>query len=145
MHWGYKIIGAYIMFIMVLGIMAYKSFQTKVDLVADDYYQQELRYQQRIDMENNEKALAESVSVRLIPSQQQLVLRFPQNTGVIKGRVTLYRPSDADQDRSWELKTLDDNIQVLPMEDLAPGLWKLQIQWEANGLSYYKQENVFLP
>ena len=49
MNWGQKIILAYLTFIILLVVMAYQSFNTKVDLVAKDYYRQELAYQERIE------------------------------------------------------------------------------------------------
>jgi hypothetical protein len=53
MNWGYKIAITFILFGALIIFMVVKSFQQNIDLVTDDYYQEELKYQQQIDKLEN--------------------------------------------------------------------------------------------
>ena len=49
MNWGYKILIVYIVFIAGIVTLVYKSSVQNQDLVVNDYYDQELKYQDKID------------------------------------------------------------------------------------------------
>jgi hypothetical protein len=49
MSWGTKIAFLYLSFATMIGVMVYKSVTQSVDLVAPNYYEQELKYQDKID------------------------------------------------------------------------------------------------
>ncbi|MFZ8343681.1 FixH family protein, partial [Staphylococcus aureus] len=53
MNWGYKLLLAFISFALIIGILVYKSINTKYDLVSTEYYKDELRYQDKIDGSGN--------------------------------------------------------------------------------------------
>ena len=53
MSWGTKIAFLYLSFATMIGVMVYKSVTQSVDLVAPNYYEQELKYQDKIDGINN--------------------------------------------------------------------------------------------
>ena len=60
MNWGNKIILAFTLFVIFLGVLVYRSVNNNVQLVAPDYYEQELTYQHEIDKLKNEKELKQS-------------------------------------------------------------------------------------
>ena len=49
MNWGYKILLVYLIFILGILFMVFKSSTQKTDLVTTDYYAKELKYQEKID------------------------------------------------------------------------------------------------
>ena len=49
MNWGYKILMVYVIFIAGILLLVFKSSSQNQDLVTEDYYEQELKYQQKID------------------------------------------------------------------------------------------------
>jgi hypothetical protein len=54
-----------------------------------------------------------------------------------RGTVTLYRASDAGADRVVPLSLAPDATQRVPLEGLAPGRWRLQVEWTVRGRPYY--------
>ncbi len=145
MNWGRSIILAFVLFGLFLTLLAVKSFRSDISLVSNDYYQQELAYQNRIDKLENEQNLEESVVIKLNKEAGLLVVKFPESFSRVKGTVVLYRPADAAQDRQWIIDLDHNNLQSFPLQDCASGLWKLKLDWEVQGLAYYKEQTVYLP
>jgi len=51
--WGYKIVIGYLAFVLGILFLVYKANQQKFDLVTEDYYGEELKYQNIIDQKSN--------------------------------------------------------------------------------------------
>lgn len=48
-NWGKGIVMVYVLFVAGMLYLVFQSKQQKLDLVVDDYYQQELKFQGQID------------------------------------------------------------------------------------------------
>jgi len=145
MNWGHKIIFSFIAFTIFLGVLVYKSFQSKVNLVSQDYYKQEIVFQDQINKIENELALEKSVSIVHNSRLNELLIIFPRELEVKSASLTLYRPSDASMDRSWNLQLDQENADKISTESLSGGLWQVQVEWSDQSNSYYKEQNIFLP
>ena len=145
MNWGNKIILAFVLFVIFLGILVFRSVNNNVQLVAPDYYEQELTYQDEIDKINNEKELKQSVNIRMDANSDRLYIDFPQGHKVHSGKLIMYRPSDASLDVSYNLNVDQQNQVVLFTGDLATGLWKVQLEWDNGTKAYLKEQNIYLP
>jgi len=144
MNWGYKIFVAFLLFGLFLSVLIYRTFQSKVQLVAPDYYQQELEYQDQIDKVNNEQSLTKSANIVLDRDQGKLLVEFPENHLVTEATVSLYRPSDATLDRSWKFSPDGDGTYGFDINGYASGLWEVHLEWKEGTKSYLKRQNVFL-
>lgn len=145
MNWGHKILFSFIAFTMFLGVLVYKSFQSKVNLVSQDYYKQEIVFQDQINKIENELALEKSVGIVHNSRLNELLIIFPRELEVKSASLTLYRPSDASMDRSWDLQLDQENADKISTESLSGGLWQVQVEWSDQSTSYYKEQNIFLP
>ncbi len=145
MSWGTKIILAFVLFALFLGGLVYRAYQSKVHLVAPDYYQQELAFQQKIDKIENERALDQSVLIEHQSQSKELLIRFPADFPVKSAHLALYRPADASLDRQWQLQLDQDNTQLLSTRDLASGLWQAKLEWRDDQKAYFKEQNIYLP
>ena len=61
--WGYKIFFAYTAFAAGILFLAYKASQQNFDLVTENYYEQELKYQDVIDQKSNVALLSEAPKI----------------------------------------------------------------------------------
>ena len=61
----------------------------------------------------------------------------------ISGNVQLFCPVDAKKDISFAIEADSNGKQIIPLNQVKAGRYKLQISWKANGLEYYK-ENVIV-
>ncbi len=139
MNWGWKI--TIILAIYMIGIIAvvWYTMTLDVNLVAEDYYQQELAYEEQITRLKNTQSLAEKPTFTISPDRQLVVLSFPPAITPENGSITLYRPSDFTQDRKFKLALDAARQQGFVTASLKPGLWKAKVFWEENGKKYFQE------
>ncbi len=108
-----------------------------------DYYAKELVFQDQIEKEQRSRALTEDVSFMM--GSEQLDIQFPREmkSTKISGNVQLFCPVDAKKDISFAIEADSNGKQIIPLNQVKAGRYKLQISWKANGLEYYK-ENVIV-
>ena len=129
--------------IMIIGMVIAAQFQ-RTDLVAQDYYDRGIHYQEQIDRMVRRDSLSARVDCAYEPDAQQIKLQFPRTfaDASIKGTMQLFRPSDATEDRIIPIDAGVGGMQVINISSLAKGRWKLLIQWQTDTLQFY-QEYVF--
>lgn len=140
MNWGLKIalgLGVFMTFIMVLAYLMMTSKND--DLVDADYYEKGINY--NVDYDKKSRVTLDLATPDVVVANQQLTVTFKHNaTGTIK----LIRTADKDLDKNMTLKTDSLNQFIIPTTGLATGLWKLQIDWNSNGISYLYEKEVML-
>ena len=134
-RWPVAIAVFYSLFVLILvAFVIYTRYQT-VNLVSDDYYQQELIYQQQIDRIKRTDSLVNPVRWSHDEVQKLLTLHFSPELEIeqIQGQILFFRPSDAQQDKLIAINLTSDGSQKISTEQLTPGYWKLKIFWQLNG------------
>ena len=127
MSWGTKIALLYGGFVLLIGALIFRSSRENIDLVAADYYEQELRYQGKID---GQSAVLNSGNVpALAVRNEAVVVLLPGDSAEkMTGSVTFYRPNDAKLDREFSLA----GCQTLFARDsFVTGLYNVKIAGEA--------------
>lgn len=139
MSWGYRIALLYIGFAVLIFTMIFLTYQQRVDLVASDYYEQELKYQDRIDAINRTELLKESVTWQVDPTQLKIHFPIDMDGKKITGTVVFFCPSNATQDRTETIAPTKSATAQVPMNRLKKGAYKVQISWQADNLEYYNE------
>lgn len=142
MNWGKGIIAVFVVFVIGIGILVYKSMTKNIDLVTSNYYEKELKYQEQIDKINNTNSLAEKVKFEY--NGTVLVITYPQTKDKLTGEISFYKPSDAKEDFKLNVEPAADNKQVLSTEKLPKGLWKVQVNWAMSGKDYFSEEKIMI-
>ncbi|WP_143960793.1 FixH family protein [Litoribacter populi] len=139
MNWGHGIAIFFTCFVAFMIFMVVKSFQQNIDLVTDNYYEQELKFQQQIDKINNDKGLETPVAVKF--KSNTVNITFPALPG-IEGNIHIFRPSDSMFDLEKTIE-LDENFhQSIPVDNLPAGFYRVKINWQAQGMEYYTEETL---
>ncbi len=143
MNWGYKILAVYGLFVAGIMFMVFKSSNQKFDLVTEDYYAKELKFQQQIDATARTSALSEPVKTTV--KDNQLLVQFPKDLAgkQIKGQIQLYYAADKSKDVVNDF-TAESNTAVMKIPVANKGQHELHLQWTADGVSYYYEEKIFL-
>lgn len=143
--WPASIIGFFTVAIIFLGSFVVWAMRQREDLVSVDYYEREVRYQQRLDSMNRSHALATQVVVTFDPAQQVILVTLPADeTRGATGRVHLYRPSDSRLDRELPLALNPEGVQRFDVKDMATGLWKVRVIWNVAGKEYFLDQPVIV-
>ncbi len=137
--WGWKIAFLYGGFVVMILFLVWKSVVKKIDLVADNYYEQELKFQNRIDQTRRASSLP--VPLKWSVSDAKVHIQYPASFpgGAIHGKVYFYCPSDNRKDISFPITTDENMQQVIPFSKLSPGRYQIQIDWKANGETYWNE------
>jgi hypothetical protein len=143
-NWGYKITAVYLVFVAGIMYLVMQANKHDVDLVTQDYYGEELRYQEKIDQRSRAEAL--SGPVRFTLADNVIDIRFPEEFAgkEITGEVLLYYPADSKRDVRSPIRT-SSNAMTLQIPDTRSGMHILQVKWTSEQQTYYFEENLFIP
>ncbi|MFW2476140.1 MAG: FixH family protein [Sediminibacterium sp.] len=143
MNWGNKLILVFVGFAALMGTMVYKAMNTRFELVSKEYYQDELRYQDKIDGRTNAATIG---AVTIHEDEQYLVFQFPPEMKAqqIKGEAWLYCKTDAVKDLRFPLTIDEDGRQLLERKKLTANKYQLKLSWEAAGKKYYLEKEIEL-
>lgn len=142
--WGNKILVAILAFVTMMGTLVYKCLHTNYELVSNEYYKDELNYQNVIEATNRTTALQGIASIAVKDDALQLALPDEMKNKSIKGSILFYCPSDESKDRKMDLKVGPDAGQRIEKTTLRPGHYTVKITWEADGQSYYSEQYLSL-
>lgn len=142
-NFGTGIAVVYSIFALSMLTAAIRSTHYDVGLVKKDYYADDLNYQQHFNKIQNEKGSAERLKMER-DTEGSLILQFPKTQMPPNGTITFFRPSKVGIDQTFDLKTNADNTMVIPTNTMIRGAWKIQIDWMANGMAFYREENITL-
>ena len=144
MNWGTKIIFAFVGFIAVIFTLAYISMGQDINLVSDDYYAQELAYEDQIQRIKNTQSLDQKPTLVIDKKAYKAHLVFPENLKdkVDEGQVVFYRPSNGAFDKTFSISLNEDGLQSFDVSSYVKGLWKAKITWEYRNTEYYQEVNL---
>jgi len=143
MNWGNKLILVFIGFAGLMFLLVYNAMNTRYELVSKDYYQDELRYQDKIDGKSNASTVSE---IAVQADQKYLILQMPKefNGQSLKGDIWLYCKTEAVKDLRLPLTTDADGRQFIPKEQLKANKYLLKLSWEAADKKYYAEQDITL-
>lgn len=129
-------------FLAMVGFVIYSTRQ-RTELVAPDYYDQEIRYQERIDATRRAAEAGLAGALRHDAATASLQVSLPGLSAT--GHVAAYRPSSAALDRTWPLALDEAGRQSIGIGDLAAGRWRISLTWYTDHLPHYTESVVELP
>lgn len=135
--WGTGIWAFYGLFVLMILAMVGMSIVQKIDLVADDYYEQELRYQGRIDKIAHAKQLVTPLKWEV--AETGITIQYPADMKGISGQIHFYCPSDNRKDFKIKVQPNQSGIQFIPTQKTPSGRYKIQIDWQANDVAYWNE------
>lgn len=142
--WGVIIISVFILFAGLISFLVGVSMTSNSDLVADNYYENELKYQDKIEEINRTNSLAGNLKIETL--NNSIRISFPEAIAneKITGKIKFYRAMEKKKDFEVDIIKDQNNSQVIPVTLLDKGNWKLQISWEMKGSKYYKESDIFI-
>ncbi|MDC6367108.1 MULTISPECIES: FixH family protein [Flavobacteriaceae] len=143
-NWGTGIVLAFIAFITFILYFVYRMStddRANHDLVTEEYYKQELAYQQEIDAARSASEMGATIKVQ--KSEEGITLIFPEqfNPKKIKGTVSLYRPSNKHLDVDFPI-SLSKTHLLIPDNRLVDGRWDIIVKWQYEGKPFLHKEKL---
>ena len=141
-NWGARIAILYIGFVLLILFLVVKSFQVDVDLVTEDYYEQELKFQEIINKKANANNLIDGLSYEL--DGKKIFYSFPSDQKKIEGHIKIYRPSNKNFDLIFQIELDKENTILLDLANSPSGLYKMKIDWMNESVGYYVEKDIYL-
>jgi nitrogen fixation protein FixH len=132
--------------VAIVGCVSFVAFCSRhpADLVAADYYEQEVRYQAQIKRNHN-AGKAQPARVAYDQATQRIILTLPNPWHAeIDGHIHLYRPSAINLDSQLKLELNSEGMQSIDARSLLPGLWKVRVSWKVADEEYFIDEKVLI-
>ncbi len=134
--------------IAIPGFAAFIVFcnQHPADLVAENYYDQEVRYQGQMERVQRAQQSPAPITVSYDRATQAIVIALPESLQAsgVSGTIHLYRPSSVKLDRELKLAPDSQGLQKIDARGLAPGLWSVRLSWTAQNQQYYKEQKLVI-
>lgn len=143
-NWGVGIAIFYSVFVLSLVFQVIKSTGYDHSLVSEQYYQDDLNYQQHYDKLVNTQQLKEDLAVKRLRNEGLVEVKFPEELEKIKGEIHFFCPSHSDSDFKIPVVTDQDYTQKVPVEGLRKGLWKIKVDFIADNKGYYYETHIEL-
>lgn len=137
LNWGTGIALVYGLFALTMVSVVVLSRSHDPGLVDKNYYDLDLNYQQHFEKKQNAAKLAEPLKVQFDAASQVIRIEFPKGIGTPLGSVKCFRSSTVKDDMLLEIRTNPDGNMEIPAEKLPTGLWNLEVDWQADGTTYF--------
>ncbi len=136
-NWGTGIALTLVLFVGLMSFMVYKAMQQDFDLVTEDYYAEELDYQNVINQKRNALLLTDSAVIRVM--EKEIVLNLPKDfEGKTKSFTALmYCEKEADNDFKFESAATTQNSFLIPFKKITTGKWIAKVKLQCEGVDYY--------
>jgi hypothetical protein len=128
MNWGKGITIVLICFMSFIGIMVYRAFSRNADLVREDYYENELAFDDIKQAKYNYTQQAEKI--KLVRLEEGIEFIFPEGLNApTEGEIIFYRPDKKSYDRAFTLDLAADHTQLLSYQNFREGYYDVRIEW----------------
>lgn len=142
-NWGAGIALLYAGFVVMILLLVGMSASQKIDLVTDRYYEDELRFQDKINKVNLTRQLKHPLTWNI--EHQGIMIYYPKefDGSNVTGNVKLYCPSDNTKDLSFPV-IAQNGTQLIPASELTPGRYYLQIDWKYGDQAYWNEDVIVI-
>lgn len=143
MNWGWKIFFVFLGFVGFILFMVFKALNQEFHLVADNYYEKEIKYQGEIEMIRNARGLKEQVRIEYKPAMQTVIFTYPgEQKDALRGRIYFFRPADSRKDQVFTIEPDEQGMQAISVKSLKKGLWQVKINWTYGATGYQEEKNL---
>ena len=142
MNWGKGLTIAMVLFIGYILSMVFMMLNSSSDKVEEDYYQQEIKYEQRKVATENGFKYSDQISVTNGKNQVEII--FPEGIDInnVEGTIHFYRPENASLDRKYAFNSQTGRAQLIPNSELAEGNYVVKLLWKENDTDFYVEKKV---
>lgn len=141
--WPLGIVVFFLLFFAGVAAVIVISLRQSDTLVSDNYYEQELKFQDQINAAARAKAAG--AAMRLEAGRLAVTIPAEQVKQNLSGQITLYRPSSPELDREIKFQPDEQGGQMVDLSVLAAGPWLVRVRWNAAGRDYYLEQKILLP
>lgn len=138
-NWGHGIALTLVVFVLGIAFLIYRAHSTDFHVVDENYYELELKYQERIEALKN--AAKSPAKVKFNEQSKMLNVNF-QSTPK-EAFVELFHPSGASSDSTIILEG-DTSAFNLKISESFYGKYSVRLNWVSADKKHYQEETIFV-
>lgn len=142
--WPYGILASILLFIAGSAGLLVFALSQRYDLVSKNYYDDEIRYQSRIDGTSRALQLGARADYNKQTKHIEIVIPSSQIGKIADGKIQLYRPSAEQMDQQFALQPNANGVQSIDTASLQPGLWKLRVSWAVSCENFFFEQKIVI-
>ena len=142
-NWGHKILILYLVFVGGILLLVFKSSQQKFDLVQQDYYGAELKYQEVINATKHASELGIDLGLVVRGSFLHITLPPIFQQSETKGEVHLYCIADEKGDLKKNFKSNNREFD-LELLTTMKGNYIVKLTVQNKGVDYFFEKKIML-
>jgi len=139
MTWGKRIVILLAAFVIFIGSMAVVMFM-QPDEADNQYYEKGLAFNS--DYTKEKQVVTDNAQPKILLAKQDIIISFIEPA---TGKLNFLRPADGKMDKTFVFTGNGNNEVNIPLNDIAPGRWKLILNWESMGKKYLFTQEVTIP
>ena len=145
-NWGTSIVIAFALFMtFILYFVFQVQSNSKYDneLVVEEYYKHDAHFGEEMIRIQNANNLIQKPIITI--SKLGITIVFPNDLEPknIKGKVSLYRPSNKKLDFEIPI-SLSNPTLLIPVTNLVGGRWDINMEWQYSGKQYLTKEIIYI-
>lgn len=143
--WGHGVVialGAFMLFIVGM-ILIFPMGKQNAELITDNYYEEELHYQDVIDAKNRADKLVQNPELKLI-TQKGIEVFFPKEFNNTNSKIDfhLFRTNDSNLDVKREISLDQNNSFSIPKSVIQTGNYTLKLKWIKDKVTYQRDFDI---
>ena len=146
-NWGTAIViafGLFISFILYFVVKVQSDSKYDNDLVVEEYYKHDAKFGDEMERVQNAEDLVSKPVITILDEGVTIVFPATLAPKNIKGKVSLYRPSNKKLDFEIPISLSDATTLLIPKKSLAGGRWDINMEWQYDGKSYLSKETIYI-
>ena len=146
-NWGTAIViafGLFISFILYFVVKVQSDSKYDNDLVVEEYYKHDAKFGDEMERVQNAEDLVSKPVITIVNEGVTIVFPVTLVPENIKGKVSLYRPSNKKLDFEIPISLSDATTLLIPKKSLAGGRWDINMEWQYEGKSYLTKETIYI-
>lgn len=134
------VITSFVLFALFIGTLVFVCVREDISLVSNNYYQDELVHQVKMNQQRNMADLKDQPEIKM--ADAQIDVFFQSLEKMDKGELRVARPSDERLDQRFELTSQPG--QSFTLARWERGLYRVSMQWSMEGKDYYYEKLIVL-
>jgi hypothetical protein len=144
MNWGYGILIVIILFVVGMSSMVFISMQQTNEMLDENYYVEEKKYQSLIDAQTALKSIQEQEL--LVQNGQEVKVQLPVNSfgDISDASINFIKPDNQKLDVEMKLLPDDSGRFLISKTNLVKGVYKVRVKWSNEGQLYYSDDEFIV-
>lgn len=143
-NWGTGIAITIIVSACAMLFLVYKTTTADFQMVEDNYYEQEMKFNNQLAASKNAAALSSPIAVS--EDMSYLRITVPQECvdQEATGKIWIYRPSSAKNDLYLDFAPDSNGAIYIDKQRLIKGIYRLKADWQMNGKDYHQEHSFYV-